>query len=417
MSEELRGLGSSRVPPAFRYPNYRNYWFGLLGAVGGYQIFLFSQLWIVHKLTGSTVYLGFVGLANALPAIVLNMLGGVVADRFNRTRLVVVTQLIAATVVCVLAIVTVSELVRPWHVLVVAGLVSGINAFNEPARLALYPQFVSEEALMSAVALNSSVWQGTRVVAPAFAGLIIVVFDTGIALFLAATGMAFMALMLRGAPSVRSETVSRSPLADALEGLRYIRSNKTTLLLISMCFFNSFFGMSYMFMMPVFAVDILDVGATGQGYLLSASGIGSLSATLWFTTRSTIRNHGRLILTGAILSGSAVIAFSLTAGYVGSMLLGLLLMLTVGGFTSIYILVTVTILQTTVREDLRGRVMGFFSMTWSMMPLGGMFVGGIAGLVGTPWAVSIGGFAVAGFAIIVALSNPGFRRLSMGVGA
>jgi MFS family permease len=175
--------------------------------------------------------------------------------------------------------------------------------------------------------------------------------------------------------------------------------------------------MSYMFMMPVFAVDILDVGATGQGYLLSASGIGSLSATLWFTTRSTIRNHGRLILTGAILSGSAVIAFSLTAGYVGSMLLGLLLMLTVGGFTSIYILVTVTILQTTVREDLRGRVMGFFSMTWSMMPLGGMFVGGIAGLVGTPWAVSIGGFAVAGFAIIVALSNPGFRRLSMGVGA
>jgi MFS family permease len=405
------------VPPAFRYPNYRNYWFGLLGAVGGYQIFLFSQLWIVHKLTGSTVYLGFVGLANALPAIVLNMLGGVVADRFNRTRLVVVTQLIAATVVCVLAIVTVSELVRPWHVLVVAGLVSGINAFNEPARLALYPQFVSEEALMSAVALNSSVWQGSRAVAPAFAGLIIVVFDTGIALFLAATGMAFMALMLRGAPSVRSETVSRSPLADALEGLRYIRSNKTTLLLISMCFFNSFFGMSYMFMMPVFAVDILDVGATGQGYLLSASGIGSLSATLWFTTRSTIRNHGRLILTGAILSGSAVIAFSLTAGYVGSMLLGLLLMLTVGGFTSIYILVTVTILQTTVREDLRGRVMGFFSMTWSMMPLGGMFVGGIAGLVGTPWAVSIGGFAVAGFAIIVALSNPGFRRLSMGVGA
>lgn len=417
MSEELRGLGSSRVPLAFRYPNYRNYWFGLLGAVGGYQIFLFSQLWIVHKLTGSTVYLGFVGLANALPAIVLNMLGGVVADRFNRTRLVVVTQLIAATVVCVLAIVTVSELVRPWHVLVVAGLVSGINAFNEPARLALYPQLVSEEALMSAVALNSSVWQGSRAVAPAFAGLIIVVFDTGIALFLAATGMAFMALMLRGAPSVRSETVSRSPLADALEGLRYIRRNKTTLLLISMCFFNSFFGMSYMFMMPVFAVDILDVGATGQGYLLSASGIGSLSATLWFTTRSTIRNHGRLILTGAILSGSAVIAFSLTAGYVGSMLLGLLLMLAVGGFTSIYILVTVTILQTTVREDLRGRVMGFFSMTWSMMPLGGMFVGGIAGLVGTPWAVSIGGFAVAGFAIIVALSNPGFRRLSMGVGA
>jgi MFS family permease len=164
--------------------------------------------------------------------------------------------------------------------------------------------------------------------------------------------------------------------------------------------------------MPVFAVDILDVGSTGQGYLLSASGIGSLSATLWFTTRSTIRNRGRLIVVGAILAGFALVAFSLTAGYVGSMVLGLSLMLAVGAFTSIYILVTVTSLQTAVSEDLRGRVMGFFSMTWSMMPLGGMFVGGVAALVGTPWAVAIGGLAVTGFAVTAAVFNPALRRLT-----
>ena len=400
------------MPPALRYQNYRNYWFGMLGAVGGYQVFLFGQLWLVHKLTGSTVYLGFVGLANALPAIGLNLVGGVSADRFDRTRLVVITQVLAASVVGGLGIITVSELVEPWHVLVVGGLVSGINAFNEPARLALYPQFVPKEALMSAVALNSSVWQGSRVVAPAVAGVIIALFDTGVAFFVAAAGMAWLAIMLRGAPSVRSEAVSRSPLADALEGLRYIRKNTTMLLLIGMSFFNSFFGMAYTFMMPVFAVDILDVGSTGQGYLLSASGIGSLSATLWFTTRSTIRNRGRLIVVGAILAGFALVAFSLTAGYVGSMVLGLSLMLAVGAFTSIYILVTVTSLQTAVSEDLRGRVMGFFSMTWSMMPLGGMFVGGVAALVGTPWAVAIGGLAVTGFAVTAALFNPALRRLT-----
>ncbi|SVE53679.1 uncharacterized protein METZ01_LOCUS506533, partial [marine metagenome] len=173
VSEKSAGLGRPRMPPAFRYPNYRNYWFGMLGAVGGYQVFLFGQLWLVHKLTGSTVYLGLVGLANALPAIGLNLVGGVSADRFDRTRLVVITQALAASVVGGLGIITVSELVEPWHVLVVAGLVSGINAFNEPARLALYPQFVPKEALMSAVALNSSVWQGSRVVAPAVAGVII----------------------------------------------------------------------------------------------------------------------------------------------------------------------------------------------------------------------------------------------------
>ena len=412
MSEKSAGLGRPRMPPALRYPNYRNYWFGMLGAVGGYQVFLFGQLWLVHKLTGSTVYLGFVGLANALPAIGLNLVGGVSADRFDRTRLVVITQVLAASVVGGLGIITVGELVEPWHVLVVAGLVSGINAFNEPARLALYPQFVPKEALMSAVALNSSVWQGSRVVAPAVAGVIIALFDTGVAFFVAAAGMAWLAIMLRGAPSVRSESVSRSPLADALEGLRYIRKNTTMLLLIGMSFFNSFFGMAYTFMMPVFAVDILDVGSTGQGYLLSASGIGSLSATLWFTTRSTIRNRGRLIVVGAILAGFALVAFSLTAGYVGSMVLGLSLMLAVGAFTSIYILVTVTSLQTAVSEDLRGRVMGFFSMTWSMMPLGGMFVGGVAALVGTPWAVAIGGLAVTGFAVTAALFNPALRRLT-----
>ena len=407
------GGGRPRVPPAFLHRHYRNYWFGMLGSVGGYQVFLFSQLWLVHELTGSPLYLGFVGLASALPAIGLNLVGGVTADRLNRTRLVVITQVLATIVVGGLGLLTVTDVVEPWHVLVVAGLVSGINAFNEPARLALYPHFVPEEALMSAVALNSSVWQGTRIVAPAVAGVIVAVFNTGVALFLAAAGMALLAVMLRHAPPVMPENVSRSPLADALEGLRYIRRNKTMVLLIGMSFFNSFFGMSYIFMMPVFAVDILNVGSTGQGYLLSASGIGSLSATLWFTTRSKARNQGRLIVVGAILAGSAVVAFSLTAGYLGSMMLGVFLMLAVGCSSSVYILVTITALQTAVRDDLRGRVMGLFSMTWSMMPLGGMFVGGIALLVGTPWAVAIGGFAVVGFAAGTALFNPALRRLAV----
>lgn len=412
MSGKPGGGGRPRVPPAFLHRNYRNYWFGLLGSVGGYQVFLFSQLWLVHELTGSPLYLGFVGLASALPAIGLNLVGGVTADRLNRTRLVVITQVLAAIVVGGLGLLTATDVVEPWHVLVVAAVVSGINAFNEPARLALYPHFVPKEALMSAVALNSSVWQGSRIVFPAVAGVIVAVFNTGVALFLAAAGMAFMAVMLRHAPAVMPEYVSRSPLADALEGLRYTRRNKTMVFLIGMSFFNSFFGMSYIFMMPVFAVDILDVGSTGQGYLLSASGIGSLSATLWFTTRSKTGNQGRLIVVGAILAGSAVAAFSLTAGYLGSMMLGMFLMLAVGSSSSVYILVTITALQTAVREDLRGRVMGLFSMTWSMMPLGGMFVGGLALLVGTPWAVAIGGFAVVGFAAGTALFNPVLRRLA-----
>ncbi len=414
-TDEQSGAGHRRipVPPALLYRDYRNYWFGMLGAVSGYQIFLFGQLWLIHELTGSTVYLGFVGLANALPAITLNLIGGVSADRFERRRLVVVTQLLSSAFVAVLAVITVAGAVEAWHVLVAAAVISGINAFNQPARLALYPHYVPEEALMSAVALNSSVWQGSRIVAPAIAGAVVAIFDTGLAFFLAAAGMSLLAFALRGAPSVKSESEAAGALENIIEGLRYIQSNPTMAFLIGMTFFNSFFLMAYIFMMPVFAVDILDVGATGQGWLLTASGIGSLTATLWFTTRTTIRHQGRLIVVGAVLAGSFLVAFSLTSEAIGSMPLALVLMLGVGGFNSIYILTTITSLQMAVPDDLRGRVMGFFSMTWSISPLGGMFAGFLAAGIGTPWAVAIGGMAVIGFAIGPALFNTKIRRLAL----
>ena len=139
----------------------------MLSAVGGFQMFLFGQLWLVHELTGSTIYLGFVGLANAIPAISLNLVGGVSADRFERRRLVVVTQFTSAVFILGLAVLTVTELVRPWHVLVAAALVGGVDSFSRPARLALYPHYVPRDVLMSAVALNASVYQLSRIAAPA----------------------------------------------------------------------------------------------------------------------------------------------------------------------------------------------------------------------------------------------------------
>lgn len=401
------------VPPAFKYHHYRNYWLGMLGSVGGYQIFVFGQLWLVHELTGSPVYLGFVGLANALPAITLNLVGGVSADRFERKRLVVITQLVSATVVALLALITVLGAVEPWHVLVAAAVVSGSDAFNQPARLALYPHYVPKEALASAVALNSGVWQGSRIVAPAIAGAIVAISGTGPAFFLAAVGMALLPVALRNAPELRPDTEPASPLRHIAEGLRYIRTNPTMAFLIGMTFFNSFFLMAYIYMMPVFAVDVLDVGVTGQGWLLTASGIGSLVATVWFTTRTTIRRQGVLIVLGAILAGSFLVAFSLTTESVGSMTLAMVLILGVGAFNSLYILTTITSLQLAVREDVRGRVMGFFSMTWSIAPLGGMFAGFLAAAIGAPRAVAIGGLAVIAFAAGPALLNARIRGLAL----
>ncbi len=400
-------------PPAFESPDYRRYFTGALGAVYGHQMFMFGQLWLIHELTGSALYLGFVGLANALPAIVLNLVGGVSADRFERRGLVARTQYLAAAVVGVLAVVTLNGVVEPWHVLVTAALVSGISAFNMPARMSLYPHYVDKDGLMSAIALNSGLWQSGRIVAPALAGALVVLVGTGATFVVAGFGMALLGFVLRTLPSVEPEKSGRNPFRDMLDGLKYLKTNSTIALLIGMVFFNSFFGLTYVIMMPVFAVDILDVGATGQGYLLSASGVGSLAMTLWFTTRKTIQRTGRVIIISAVFAGVSVILFSLTAELVGSMALSLLLVLAVGAFNSGYIVLTVTTLQLVVPDKLRGRVMGFYGMTWNIMPLGGMFSGLLAGAVGVAVAVAIGGFAVIVFAVLAALLSPALWRLSV----
>ena len=370
----------------------------------------------MHELTSSPFYLGLVGLSLSVPSIVLNLVGGVSADRFERRRLVIVTQLVAAAAVLMLGTATAAKVVTPWHILAAGAMVGGLNAFNQPARLALFPQYVPREVLMSAVALNSTVWQGTRIAAPAIAGAIVAVFGSAPAFFVSAATMVGIVIGLRGAPDSRSEGPRRRPVQDVVEGLKFIWANPTLAFLIGMIFFNSFFGIIYIYMMPVFAVDILDVGATGQGYLLSATGLGSLTITVWMSMRRHVKRTGLVIAISAILAGTALVAFSLSAEYIGSMTLALGIIFTVGLFSSTYILLTTTAIQMAVPDQLRGRVMGFFGMTWDMAPLGAMFAGVLAGSIGTAWAVAVGGFALIGFAVGPALMNSRFRRLSIADG-
>jgi MFS family permease len=403
---------SRLVPPALRYPLYRRYWLGVLSSVAGYRMFQFAEFWLAHELTGSALFLGFVGLADAVPAIVLNLAGGAAADRIDKRRLIIATEVAGAGLMAFLGVLTAMDQVAPWHLLVIVGAVAGLNAFNQPARLALYPGYVGREALMGAVALNSAVWQGTRIVGPAVAGGVIAATGTDVALYASAVGMLGMALVMRTLPSPPAGSDrSRRALDDVVEGLRYIRGNSLFTFLIGMTFFNSFFGMAYVPLMPVFAVDILGVGVEGQGFLLTAGGLGSLLVTTWLGMRSSNRGRGLFLVSGATLTGSALVGFSLASLYIGSFGLSLALLFAVGAFSSMYMNSITTSLQLMVPDRLRGRVMGFWGMTWNLMPLGGTFAGGLSQLTGVPWAVAIGGFAVVGFALGPALLNPRVRRL------
>src|SRR5919106_217630 len=199
---------------------------------------------------------------------------------------------------------------------------------------------------------------------------------------------------------------SGSAVRGILEGLGFIRKNSIFSFLMGMTFFNSFFGMSYVILMPVFAVDVLQVGAEGQGLLLSISGLGALLTTLWLSSRSIMRHKGLLMIGGAVMFGLLIAAFGITSRFIGSFPLALAIVFLAGIFNSTYMINVQSSLQTLVPDRLRGRVMGFYGMTWSIMPLGGLQAGALASAITAPLAIAVGGLAVAAFAIGPALANP-----------
>lgn len=395
-----------------RYPAYRAYWFGTLASVSGFQMFQFGQLWLAYEITGSPLFLGYVGLANAIPAIALNLFGGVFADLFDKRRLIRVTQLITAALIFLLAVMTMLDIVHIYNLLIIAFFAGAVNAFDQPARQALYPHLIDRKVMMSAVALNSAIWQGTRIIAPAAAGAIIAFLGTSIGFFIAGAGFVVMALVIS---TIKVPPIKRggsgNAAKDMLEGVTFIAKNSIFSFLIGMTFFNSFFGLAYIFMMPIFAVDILKVGAEGQGVIMGVSGVGALVTTMFLGSIGNIRQKGLLLIGGAIAFGTALVSFALAAEFHGSFILALAIIFFVGVFNSIYMVSIMSSLQIMVPDRMRGRVMGFYGMTWSIMPLGGFQAGLIAETMGAPFAVGIGAIAVIAFAAGPAMLNSKVRNI------
>ena len=402
------------IPPALRFPKYRAYWIGALASVAGYQTLIFGQGWLTFELTGSPLFLGYIGLASAVSSIGLNLFGGVFADKLDKRRLIVITQLTTALLVFLLAVITLLDVVQVWHIILIAFIAGGVGAFDQPAQQALYPHLIDRNAIVSAVALDSAVWQGMRIVAPAVAGLVISLAGTATAFFLASAGFVTMAsvMLLLKVPRIESAS-GGNPIHDMIEGLKFIGGSAVFSFLIGMTFFNSFFGMAYMMMMPAFAVDILKVGAESQGLLMGMSGVGSLAITMVMSSMSGSANRGPLIVAGSAAFGVSLATFALTSHYVGSVPLALALMLIVGISNSTYMISIRSSLQLLTPDSMRGRLMGFFGMTWSIMPLGAFQAGALAEFVGVPVAVAIGGGLVTLFALGPALMNRQVRNLAV----
>ncbi|HEY3116029.1 MAG TPA: MFS transporter [Chloroflexota bacterium] len=402
-------MGVLGIFGAMRHRAFQLYWTGMILSVLAPNMEFVAIAGLVLDLTNSPVLLGLTAMVNAAPIIALNLIGGAAADRMNRQRLLQLVQAVSTILYFALAFLIATKLVQFWHVLVFAFVIGSARAFDGPTRMALMPQVVPRDDLPSAVSLINVVWQLPRLVGPAVAGVLIATVGIGPSFLFSGIGalgalIAFSALRL-SQPVV---TGQGSFFKDILEGLRYIRSSPVISTLIAMTFFNSVFGMSYIFMEAVFARDVLDVGSEGFGLMETAGGLGALVGVLAAAHFTRQGKKGRQAIVGSITFGSSLVAFAWTPWFAVS----LALLFLAGLFCQLYMTTILTALQLTVPDEVKGRVLGLFGLTYSLIPLGATISGTITQLANAPIAVSLGGLAVAALAIVVALEVPRVRDLA-----
>ncbi|MET0502023.1 MAG: MFS transporter [Candidatus Binatia bacterium] len=404
-----RGHRIAAALSALRHRNYRLYWLGQLSSVLAQSMEGIAQSWLVLELTNSPLLLGFTGLAFAAPTITLTLIGGVIADRSDRRRIMILSQLGSAAIFFILATLVIIQWIALWHVMALAFLSGCIKAFDRPSRMALLPQMVPKEDLPNAVAMGGTIWQLNRLVGPAVAGIMIYLIGIGPTYyfcFFASLSAVFLWLGIRFAHQPTAAS-SAGLLQHMMDGLNFIRTHEIYYTFIGMTFFNSAFGMSYLILMPVFARSVLDVGAQGFGFLQSAGGLGALCGVLAVAIFSQSRGKGLQAIGGAIVFGVLLIIFALSKSYP----LSLILAYALGIASQFYITTINTILQVNLPDQLRGRVMSIYGLAWELMPVGGLIAGAIAEYGGAPLAVLVGGAFVTATALGVAIGSPNMRRL------
>jgi MFS family permease len=388
---------------AFAHRNYRLFFFGQLISLIGTWMQQVAQAWLVLQLTGDPFLLGLVAAMQFLPVMVLGLFGGLIADALPKRPTLIATQVVQMSLAFVLFGLTATGAVEVWHILALAFLLGITNAVDMPTRQSFVVEMVGREDVANAVALNSAVFNGARIVGPAIAGLTIGAFDISVAFLL--NGLSFIAVivgygMMRdeelGSPPVLSRPHTVREVGRTLaEGIRYVRRTDLVLLATVTVGLVSLFGMNFGVIIPALARDVLHTDATGYGFLMAASGIGSLIAALSIAFRG--RSTPAIIARGALVLGLAEIA----AAAIHVFPLALLAMAFVG-FGAIGMAATAnTVIQLAVPDELRGRVMSVYTTVFvGSSPIGGLLMGWIASRFGVEVSLAIGGVACAVLGLI-----------------
>lgn len=394
---------------ALRNRNFALLWSGLIISNSGSWMQIVAQGWLVYNLTDSPFYLGLAGFARAIPMMLLPPMGGVVADRAPRLKLLKVTQTASFVVALVLAVLVSTGLVHVWHILALAFLSGAVNAFDQPTRQALVPDLVRREDMTSAVALNSAAWQGSALFGPTLAGATVTLTGIGGAFY--ANAFSFLAVvialfLMREVPERSARGRPRGLFDDLRDGLRYVGATQLVFTLLLLSAVTSIFGRSYQQLLPVFARDVLDVGTSGLGLMMSAPGAGTLAGATLLAALGDIGRKGAVLFLGMLLFSAVVVLFTLSRSFPLS--LGLLFLT---GLTAItFSTMLTTILQLAVPGEMCGRVMSLVTVTMQgFAPLGALLTGSAATAIGTPRAVALSAVVVALAALAAATRAPVVR--------
>jgi len=393
---------------ALRHRNFQLFFSGQLISLIGTWMDNIAEAWLVYRLTGSSLLLGTVAFAGQIPVFLLAPIGGMVADRWNRQRVVIATQASSMVLAGILAVLTLTRRVTVWEVVVLAALMGAVNAFDIPARQAFLVDMVGREDLMNGIALNSSMFNGARVIGPSIAGILVASIGEGWCF--AANSVSYIAviigLLLMHVNRAPVETMRVSPFEHIVEGFRFVWNTGPIRALLLLLGLVSLVAMPYSVLMPIFAAKILHGNARTLGVLMGATGVGALGGALTLASRTGVKGLGRWVAVACASFGTFLILFSLSRWY----LLSVALLVPVGFAMMVQMASSNTLIQAMVPDRLRGRAMAVYSMMFmGMAPMGALLSGWSADHLGAQWTLAIGGVGAIVGAALFARNLPKIR--------
>lgn len=375
-----------RLPPALRYRDFRLFTVGYFPAETGEYIHFVVQNWLAWELTHSAFFLGLLGFFEFAPRFIFGPIGGVVADRMDRVKLLILSRLANLIQSLVFAFLVFSGLLEYWHIVVLVIFMAVVSSFSTAAQQVVVVTLVPQEGVVSALALHSATHNLTKVIGPSIGGVLLTLIGAGFCLLIQALTICLMLLALFRirSPSASIRASNGEWLKDIAEGVGYLRQNRRVFATILTTYSNGFFGISYAQFLPYFAQEVLRVGPSGYGLLVSAPGVGAVVISFFLSTHTRLRGMRKMLVGASLIYAVSIFLFALSS----LLALSVALLAVIGSMQMSYRVLARAIIQEECPPELLGRAMSLFFLDRGFGSLGALAIGSVAALVPVPWAVA-----------------------------